>query len=463
MDTLLDRLLTLPRPADQWLDYRALGFTAEEQPDLLEIMGDRALREAEYDSPQYWAPFHSARCLGQLQPKAAVQPLLLLLERRSEDDWTLGDLPKVFAAIGPEALEHLERYANDASRPLYCRMSAAEGIEKIGIQHQATRHACVAALTELLSAFDREDPSFNAIIAGGLVELQAVEAAPLIQAAFEAERMDIRHLGDWQDVQVELGLLAERITPRQPLLLEWLLPETYRPAVDAWERFLAGPKRPDSALSLLELHGFLFAVACAPDLGRPSEWLPLVFGGAIPEFDSEEEALAVTEAVMNLWECVERSVSESWGLPVGASFRNDLLANLDEDAPVSRWSRGFIRGHEWLWDIWDPYVTGDLDEEVGAILFALSFFASRSLAEGFLKELSGEGDTLEDLARKAARIWPDAAKEYASMGRAIFRSRLEAARAKPVRVPAEDRIGRNEPCPCRSGKKFKKCCGSGAA
>ena len=27
---------------------------------------------------------------------------------------------------------------------------------------------------------------------------------------------------------------------------------------------------------------------------------------------------------------------------------------------------------------------------------------------------------------------------------------------------AEERIGRNEPCPCGSGKKYKKCCGAAA-
>lgn len=30
-------------------------------------------------------------------------------------------------------------------------------------------------------------------------------------------------------------------------------------------------------------------------------------------------------------------------------------------------------------------------------------------------------------------------------------------KARPVRV--EDKIGRNDPCPCGSGKKYKKCCG----
>ena len=32
---------------------------------------------------------------------------------------------------------------------------------------------------------------------------------------------------------------------------------------------------------------------------------------------------------------------------------------------------------------------------------------------------------------------------------------------KPVKQPVvkDDKIGRNDPCPCGSGKKYKKCCG----
>ena len=35
----------------------------------------------------------------------------------------------------------------------------------------------------------------------------------------------------------------------------------------------------------------------------------------------------------------------------------------------------------------------------------------------------------------------------------------EAPARKPVR--AAPRVGRNDPCPCGSGKKYKKCCGRG--
>ena len=33
-------------------------------------------------------------------------------------------------------------------------------------------------------------------------------------------------------------------------------------------------------------------------------------------------------------------------------------------------------------------------------------------------------------------------------------------RNKTVRKTAKDRVGRNDPCPCGSGKKYKKCCGA---
>ena len=33
---------------------------------------------------------------------------------------------------------------------------------------------------------------------------------------------------------------------------------------------------------------------------------------------------------------------------------------------------------------------------------------------------------------------------------------------KPVIAKKEDTIGRNDPCPCGSGKKYKKCCGKDA-
>jgi len=40
----------------------------------------------------------------------------------------------------------------------------------------------------------------------------------------------------------------------------------------------------------------------------------------------------------------------------------------------------------------------------------------------------------------------------------VFSSGDDTERKKPVRR-TQKKIGRNDPCPCGSGKKYKKCCG----
>jgi preprotein translocase subunit SecA len=37
----------------------------------------------------------------------------------------------------------------------------------------------------------------------------------------------------------------------------------------------------------------------------------------------------------------------------------------------------------------------------------------------------------------------------------------ESSDSKKQPVKKEPKIGRNAPCPCGSGKKYKKCCGAG--
>jgi hypothetical protein len=39
----------------------------------------------------------------------------------------------------------------------------------------------------------------------------------------------------------------------------------------------------------------------------------------------------------------------------------------------------------------------------------------------------------------------------------------EAKAPKQPMLREEPKIGRNDPCPCRSGRKFKKCCGKSTA
>jgi uncharacterized protein len=46
----------------------------------------------------------------------------------------------------------------------------------------------------------------------------------------------------------------------------------------------------EDVFNLEKLHGFLFGLAITPELIKPSEWLPVVFGEEMMEFGNEEEA-----------------------------------------------------------------------------------------------------------------------------------------------------------------------------
>ena len=233
-------------------------------------------------------------------------------------------------------------------------------------------------------------------------------------------------------------------------------------------RFLEHPSRPPETLRYHELQGFLFVIASAPETVLPSEWLPEVFGGHEAEFESVEESETILFELTTHYNAINASVaSERAMLPDDCPFRRDTLANLDEGAPVSQWARGFKRGYQWLEKDWDPYVPEEFTYDFGALLMILTFFASEDLAMAYVKEV-GKTD-LEDMADKMRETFPDALAEYARIGRAIHRVVLEhgaagdaEASAAAPEPPPRPRVGRNEPCPCGSGRKYKKCCGAGA-
>ncbi len=100
----------------------------------------------------------------------------------------------------------------------------------------------------------------------------------------------------------------------------------------------------------------------------------------------------------------------------------------------------------------------DLDDEFAAVLMALSFFASMDIAEAFRAKT--EQKDVAAMATKVRHVFPNAVAEYAHLGRTIHKVLLESQAAE-TRPRRSAKIGRNEPCPCGSGRKYKVCCGAG--
>jgi len=214
------------------------------------------------------------------------------------------------------------------------------------------------------------------------------------------------------------------------------------------------------ALGYCELAGFLFALACSPDPVMPSEWIPRVLGEGDDALGSLEDVQRVMDLVLTLHNRINLEVLERKpALPAGIALHPDPMQNFGPQAPLGQWAAGYAAGQLWLEQTWEERLreepeAGTLDETLGGLNAALSFFTSRELAEKWRRKMPGR-PSLEEAAQNALRALPAAMQALADIGRG-----LEEARRDCARTPARSvKVGRNAPCPCGSGRKYKHCCG----
>jgi hypothetical protein len=181
------------------------GFGKEHIPDLIRLATDKTLHVTCLDTLLVWAPVHAWRTLGQLRATEAIEPLITLFHD-VEDDWNNFDLPKAFGLIGADAIPALTKYIGDNSREDYQRFAAVSSFFYIAENYPDLRDKCVSVLTQQLELFAVNGREFNAILINELVKLKAVESVSLIKKAFSRRKVDALLMGNWDDVQVGLGL-----------------------------------------------------------------------------------------------------------------------------------------------------------------------------------------------------------------------------------------------------------------
>jgi len=222
----VDKLLSLGKPEsnlpEKWPNYLELGLGPEHIPELihmatdLELRGPESQEKSEEEDPDFWAPLHAIRALGQLQAGIAAEPLVNLLAGLKDDEWMLEELPAVFGMIGPVAIPALTAYLADSSNDIYLRAYASNGLLEIADRYPQHREESIATISRQLEAYEENEHEFNAFIIGDLVRLKAVETLPLIERAFKADRVD-EFVVDLNYVLEEFGL-KEREVVESPFL-----------------------------------------------------------------------------------------------------------------------------------------------------------------------------------------------------------------------------------------------------
>ena len=206
----------------EWPDYvREIDLKSAHIPELIRMATDETLNWADPDSSEVWAPLHAWRALGLLQAEEAIEPLMALFHALEDDHWSADELPIVYQMIGTKSIPSLARYLKDSSHETFARVIAAHSLEQIGNTYPEVEEACQNILEEQLACFDNNDPELNALLISFLVDLQTLTALPTIKKAFDSDNVDLMVGGDFEDIEIDLGVRKSRFTPRQAVTECW--------------------------------------------------------------------------------------------------------------------------------------------------------------------------------------------------------------------------------------------------
>jgi uncharacterized protein len=222
--------------------------------------------------------------------------------------------------------------------------------------------------------------------------------------------------------------------------------------LEALDRFLMSDRSPPESMMLSDLDGFLTGIAVGPELVLPSEWLPLIFGGDTPEFANHDEAKAILGAIMGRYNEILRQVADDDLDPVFWADRDGTLIAAD-------WAEGFLQAIMLRADAWEQLFKSKRD---GQLLYPILALCGDENGESLLGIPPDEEDRIME---EAAEFVPDSVTAIAAYWRAKGPKQVSmplTVGPPPQPGQTSSKVGRNNPCPCGSGKKFKKCCGKAA-
>ena len=205
-------------------------------------------------------------------------------------------------------------------------------------------------------------------------------------------------------------------------------------------------------MTIGELDGYVAALIVCPEVVLPSEWLPGVWGGE-GEFAELAEAKAIVTAVMGHYNRIARELAEE---PDAYAPVLEVDPN-GGDLLWGPWINGFERVMRLRVDAWEAIALGDDEDAAASVSMILAMDALDHGESEFDEEAEDELDLLAPaLIPKFVRSLNAWTKRRGSQGG----DRREVG-FRPVDPPSFRRkVGRNEPCPCGSGRKYKRCCGA---
>ncbi len=193
-------------------------------------------------------------------------------------------------------------------------------------------------------------------------------------------------------------------------------------------------------LCLEQADGWLTALAAGPVRVPAAEYLTEILQaeGESAGFNSPEHKTLVVDLLTRHHDSIERA------LTAGKAPR-PWIYGIDGDYRGALWARGYLNGVGLHNRAWGPLIR---DRRLADLLIA-PLIALQPDPEHDAKSLLSRERRFELI-----RVLP----ELALATKAYWEDRWHPLLEPPAQRAAK--VGRNEPCPCGSGKRYKRCCGA---
>lgn len=264
-----------------------------------------------------------------------------------------------------------------------------------------------------------------------------------------ARGLDALTVESWQD-----GGLDEVLADAPDLVMP--RPGPASPETERLKALLA--TLPAPATNLEQLDGLFAALICGPEVVSPSEYLPEVWG-LEPPFENEEAFRDLFSLLMGHWNTIADELLK--GLSDPEHLYLPVLIEDDQGRPRGNdWAAGFQKGVEMRRESWatlleDPHGVG--------LMVPVWTLLHENDADPATRSPPIDPAQRDYLLRRLAENLAGIYRYFAPM-------RVAGARDNPVQfhhaglpVRRGQKVGRNDPCPCGSGRKYKRCCGAAGA
>lgn len=226
--------------------------------------------------------------------------------------------------------------------------------------------------------------------------------------------------------------------------------------VDELDDFLMSDDTPENCMDISALDGFFAALVLNPEFVMPSMYLPWIWdmeeGCDVPAFASMEQANHIMQLLMRYYNGVLDAIGRDTFAPLLYTLPQQ---DGSEFYDAEGWCEGFMRG-VFLFN--EPWM--EIFEKHPEFLAPMVLLGTEHGWEALEKSpdiRQATQDAYESIADCVAVLYENFRDQREAQMQQVQPSGMQV---EVVSMHATSfKAGRNDECPCGSGKKFKKCCG----